>query len=115
MQALMTGVAGAFEPAAFRRQWLGAVAETLDRYMRTPAFLETMRRNFEAMTQCKGASEDLARDVSRATGIPRIDDISGLFERLQIGQEAIIARLGGLEQRLDALESREGKKKRHAD
>jgi hypothetical protein len=103
-QDLMTGFREAFDPAAMRRRWLEALAESLDRYMRTPAFLEAMRRNFEAVTQLKSASEDWARDVSRATGIPRISDISGLFERLHIGQEAILARLAGIEHRLDGLE-----------
>jgi hypothetical protein len=72
-----------------------------------------MKRNFETMAQLKSAQEGLARDVSRSTGIPRIDDISGLFERLQIAHEAILERLRTIEDRLQRLESKpdgEGKK-----
>ena len=94
------------DPAALRQQYFDALAENLDQAMRTPAFLEGMRRNFEMLTQLKGTSEDVARDVARATGIPRVNDISGLFERLRIGQDAILARLAAIEERLTALEHR---------
>jgi hypothetical protein len=111
-QALLEGFRSAADPAALRRHWLDTLAKGLDTTMRSPAFLETMRRNLEMMTQLKCTSEDWARDVTRSTGIPRITDISGLFERLQIGQEAILARLAAIEQRLETLES---KRKRHND
>src|SRR5262245_32020250 len=110
-RAWLDGARAAFDPAALRRRWLQAVAETLDRYMRTPAFLEALRRNFEAVTQVKGTAEDWARDLSRAAGVPRIEDVSGLFERLQIGQEAILARLDDIEQRLAARGNRKGETK----
>jgi hypothetical protein len=92
------------DPAALRRQWFTALAEGLDNAMRTPAFLESLRRNFEMLTQLKGTTEDVVRDVARATGIPRVNDISGLFERLRIGQDALLARLTAIEERLIALE-----------
>jgi hypothetical protein len=92
---------------AVRRLWLESLSKSLDTYMRTPAFLEAMRRNFDVMTHLKSNFEDAARDAARATGIPRIADISGLFERLQIGQEAVLARLSAIEHRLEALESRQ--------
>jgi len=109
-RALLSGFQETCDPAALRRLWLDSLAKGLDYYMRTPAFLETVRRNYEMMTQLKGTTEDFARDVSRGTGIPRITDISGLFERLRIGQEAILTRLEAIEERLDSLET---KRKRH--
>jgi hypothetical protein len=72
--------------------------------MRTPAFLESMRRSHQAIHEFKGNAEDLAQEVARETGIPRLPDLSGLFERIQIGQEAIQARLTAIERRLEALE-----------
>jgi hypothetical protein len=105
-QALLAGFKETSDPAALRRLWLDSMARSLDVYMRTPAFLDGVRRNYEMMTQLKGAAEDFARDVSRTTGIPRVSDISGLFERLRIGQEAILARLAEIEHRLEGLESK---------
>jgi hypothetical protein len=106
VRGLMTGAREAYDPAALRRHWLDALSQSLDAYMRTPAFLEAMHRNLEMATQLKSSAEDWARDFSRSTGIPRLSDISGLFARLQIGQEAILARLGAIEHRLEALETR---------
>jgi hypothetical protein len=111
-QALLGCFKETADPAALRRLWLDSLAQSLDVSMRTPAFLEAVRRNYEMVTQMKGTAEDLARDFSRSTGIPRISDISGLFERLRIGQEMILARLGAIEERLEALESK--RKRNHA-
>jgi hypothetical protein len=110
MKMLLSCATDTCDPAALRRRWLDDLSKSLDAYMRSPVFLEAMHRNFEAVTQFKSLTEDWARDASRATGIPRITDISGLFERLQIGQEMILARLTAIEQRLDALEK---KRKNH--
>jgi hypothetical protein len=109
LQTALDGLGNWTDPAAVRQRWQDALAKSLDQFMRTPAFLEMMRRQFETMIQLKSASEDWARDLSRSTGIPRISDISGLFERLQIGQEAILTRLNGIEKKLSALEARRKK------
>jgi hypothetical protein len=111
-QTLLNGFKEGCDPAALRRLWLDSLANSMDCYMRSPAFLESMRRNNEMMTHLKESADDVARDVARATGIPRINDISGLFERLQIGQEAILARLKAIEERLDSLENK--RKRPHA-
>jgi hypothetical protein len=112
-RAFLEGGRAGFDPAALRRQWLDTLGRSLDAYMRTPAFLESMRRGFQAMTEVKGNTEDLAQEVARETGIPRMPDISGLFERLQIGQEAIHARLTAIEHRLEHLERpADGRRKR---
>src|SRR5262249_1333384 len=106
MKVLLDGVSGVGDPAALRRLWLDSLSKSLESYLRTPAFLEGMRRNLEVMTHLKGNAEDIAQEVARNAGIPRLGDISGLFERLQIGQEAILARLTGIEHRLERLENR---------
>jgi hypothetical protein len=103
-KVLLDGVKGAGDLAGLRRLWLESVGKSLEAYMRTPAFLEAMRRHFDVMTHFKSSAEDAARDFARATGMPRIDDISGLFERLQSGQLAILNRLTAIEQRLEVLE-----------
>lgn len=99
--------AGGAEPAdleSLRRRWLESLGKSMDSYMRTPAFLEQMRRHFEAMTAAKSNADDVAKEVARNVGFPHLDDIAGLFERLQIGQEAILNRLAAIERRLDAIE-----------
>jgi len=95
-----------FDPLALRRRWLDTLAESLDAYMRTPVFLESMRGGLQAVSEHKRTTEDLAQEAAREMGIPRMPDVSGLFERLQIGQEAIQARLRAIEQRLERLENR---------
>jgi hypothetical protein len=105
-RAWWEGTRPALDPAGLRRRWLDALAQSLDASMRTPAFLESMRRSQQAVNELKGNTEDLAQEIARETGIPRMPDISGLFERIQIGQEAIQARLTAIERRLEALEGR---------
>ena len=89
-----------------RRQWPQALSTTLDNYMRSPAFLDNMRRNMEMFTQWQSHMDDWARDLSRLTGMPRINDIAGLFDRLRQNQEAILAQLSAIEKRLQAMEER---------
>ncbi len=113
MDAMMAAFKG--DPSDLRRMWLDSLSKNLDAYMRSPIFLESMRRNMETLTQLKSTGEDWARDFSRSTGIPRIPDISGLFERLQIGQDTILKRLDTIEKRLAEVESQvvqNGKKKK---
>jgi hypothetical protein len=105
-KVLLDSMKGAGDLAGLRHLWLESVGKSLEAYMRTPAFLEAMRRHFDVMTHLKSSTEDAARDFARLTGIPRIDDISGLFERLQSGQLAILNRLTTIEHRLEALEKR---------
>jgi hypothetical protein len=109
-KAMLDCMTGACDLATLRRRWLDSLARSLDVYMRSPAFLEAMRRHFDAVTQLHNVTEDWARDAARVAGIPRVPDVSGLFERLRVGQEAILSRLGVIEQRLEALET---KRRRH--
>jgi hypothetical protein len=104
LQAVVNGLKEVMDPVALRRRWLEAVSQNLEQYMRTPAFLDGLRRNLEMTTQLKSVAEEWAAAFSRVTGIPRMADVSGLFERLRTGQEAILARLGAIERRLEALE-----------
>lgn len=106
MKTWLETMKDSWDPPAFRRQGLETLAKGLDAYMRSPAFLEAMRKNFEVVTSLRDQVERMSQEMARSTGVPRIADISGLFERLQIGQEALLARLSAIEHRLDALEQR---------
>ncbi len=105
-QQLFHAVAEARDLETLQKRWLESIAQSLDQYMRSPVFLDMMRRNFELVTQLQDSYEDRARDVARATGVPRLDDISGLFERMRIGQDALMERLAQLEKRLQSLEEK---------
>jgi hypothetical protein len=86
-----------------RRLWLDSLGRCLDQYMRSPAFLEAMRRNFEAITAFKANAEEAAQEVAREAGVPRVNDIAGVFERVRIGQELILSRLDAIEEQLQCI------------
>jgi hypothetical protein len=98
--------ADAGDLAAWRRRWLDALAQSLDAYMRTPIFLDGIRRSMQAASEFRGNLEDFAQESAREIGFPRMPDVSGLFERTQMGDEAILTRLARIEEKLEALENR---------
>lgn len=102
--ALLEAMQGIPDPEALRRRWLDSLAQNLDTFLRSPPFLESMRRNFEAMTETKSHAEEAAQKLSRETGFPRLSGVSGLFERLRLAQEVILDRLSAIERRLEAIE-----------
>jgi hypothetical protein len=104
-QVLLDSLSGTRDAEALRRRWLESLAQSLDSFLRSPAFLEAMRRNFELITEVKSNSEEVAQEVARTTGLPRLPDISGLFERLRLAQDVILDRLTAIERRLEALEA----------
>lgn len=103
-QALMAGVPPDVDPTTVRKQWMGAMTKSIEAYMRTPAFLEGMRRNAEAMTATKVTSELAKREIARESGMPHIEDISGLYDRLETANEVLLGRLQSIEDRLAAIE-----------
>jgi len=92
-----------------RRRWLDALGQSLEMYMRTPPFLEGMHQHLDLMTGLKGHAEELAHDAAQASGIPRMPDISGLFERVRIGHDAILNRLDSIDRKLEVLQKRRKK------
>ena len=118
-QAMMAGTPQDVDPAAVRRHWLDAMSQSIDAYMRTPTFLESMKRNSAAMAATKVTSELAKLEMARQAGIPHIEDISGLYDRLETAHEVVLQRLQSIENRLEAIEQNlngsskksEGKKK----
>jgi hypothetical protein len=102
---LLEAMQGVPDAEALRRRWLDSLSQNLDTFLRSPPFLEAMRRNFEAMTETKSHAEETAQKISRETGLPRLSDVSGLFERLRLAQEVILDRLSAIERRLEAIET----------
>ena len=94
------------DPADMQRRWLDAMAQSLDNFMRTPAFLEAMQRNMKAMTDLKVMQDKYVQGSARHLGMPLADDITGLFERLNSAEQSILNRLKSIESKLKALESK---------
>jgi hypothetical protein len=104
-QAFLEGMQ-AFCPQNVQKRWLEAMSQDLDRFLRTPAFLEAMQRQMKAITDFKALQDQITQDVARQFGIPLASDIIGLFERLHSIEHTIVARLKAIETRLEAIETR---------
>ena len=95
----------ACDPRQMQRRWLDAVAQSVESFMRTPAFLEAVKQNLKVMTDLKVFQDQLVKGTARQVGLPLADDISGLFERLNSIEREILTRLGAVDSRLKAVEA----------
>ncbi len=86
-------------------QWLGTLSESLDGFMRTPAFLEVLKQSLKRMTDLKVMQDQMAQSVAQQSGLPLAADITGLFERVNSAEQMILKRFDGLEERLKAIEA----------
>ena len=102
-QAMMAGTPENVDPSAVRRHWLDAMSQSIEGYMRTPTFLESMKRNSDAMAAAKTTSELAKLEAARQAGIPHIEDISGLYDRLETANELVLKRLESIESQLEAI------------
>jgi hypothetical protein len=89
---------------SWQRRWSDAVSKSMEAYMRSPGFLQTMKHNTDAAIQTKRQANDVASEVARNLNLPMASDISGLFERLHSVEEQILNRLDGIDKRLQAIE-----------
>jgi hypothetical protein len=103
-RALLEAMRSFGEPQEMYRRWLDAVSQTLDEFMRTPAFLEAMSRQLKMMTDLKVAQDQVVQDAARYVGAPLAGDITGLFERLNGTERALQAQLRAIQERLDRIE-----------
>lgn len=99
-----------FDPSTnlqdWRKRWFEATSESLDAYMRSPAFLEAMRHNLDATIKTKLQANDLSKEAARNAGVPTVSDISGLFERIHSVESTVLSKLGAIENRLQAIETK---------
>jgi len=96
------------DPRAIQTRWLEAVGTGLEAFTRSPVFLEVMKRHLKAITDLKALQDQTAQTLAAVFGFPRVDDISGLFERFHSVERAIQGELKGIEARLGAVEARLG-------
>ena len=94
---------GSSDLPGLRRMWLDSLSKSLDTYMRSPAFLQTMQRNLETAVTMHSLAEGWARGVAQSSG-QQIPDPTGIFKSLLEVQQAILDRLTAIEERLAALE-----------
>jgi hypothetical protein len=107
-QALMEAMQATGDPKQVHQRWLDAVAQSLENFMRTPAYLEAMKQNLKVVTDLKGLQNQIVKGTARELGMPLADDITGLFERLNSVEQKILTRLGAVDSRLKAVEAKLG-------
>src|SRR3954447_10420761 len=74
-QAMLEAVQSAGDPQQVQRQWLRAASRSLDDFMRTPVFLEAMRRNLKGLTDMKGLQDQVLQGAAGQLGVPTANDI----------------------------------------
>lgn len=104
-QAMLEAVQSVGDPNQLQRKWAEVMSDTADNFMRTPAFLEMMRRNLKMVTDLKMMQDHLIEGSARHLGLPLAEDITGLFERLNVTEQKILERLSAIEGRLEAIEA----------
>jgi len=109
-QAAIEGLQSFADPQRFQQSWLDALSRSLEGLMRTPAFLEALKVNLKTMTDMKKMQDQMIEDTARHIGAPLATDIHGLFERLNIIEQSILARLSAIEEKLDTPEPKTPKK-----
>jgi hypothetical protein len=107
-QALLEAMQTAGDSKQVHQRWLDAVAQSLENFMRTPAFLEAMKQNLKVVTDLKGLQNQVVQGTARELGMPLADDITGLFERLNSIEQKILTRLEVVDSRLKAVEAKLG-------
>lgn len=105
-RALLQAMEVAGDPRQLQQRWLDAVAQNLESFMRTPAFLQLMKQNLKAITDLKGLQDQAVKGTARQLGAPLADDITGLYERLHSTEQTILNRLRAIEDRLKAIEAK---------
>jgi hypothetical protein len=103
---MMEAVNGNADFDVWRRCWLDALTQSLDAFLRSPAFLKGLKHNMDAVIMAKSQVNDSTQEVARNAGAPMINDISSLFERLQSIEETILRRLGTIEGKLQDIEQK---------
>jgi hypothetical protein len=104
-QMFQTATGADADPRTWQRRWLEAVAQSMDAYLRSPAFLRAMKQNMDMIIKTKLQADDFAKEVARNANLPTASDVTGIFERLRSTEDAILARLAQMDRRLEAIEA----------
>ena len=101
---LLEGMQGGKSLDQLHSQGLASLSDSLDGFMRTPAFLEALKQSLKRMIDLKQMQDQVAQTVSQQTGLPLKADITGLFERVHSAEQTILKQLAMLDDRLKAIE-----------
>jgi len=101
---LLEGMQGGKSLDQLHTQGLESLSQSLDGFMRTPAFLEVLKQSLKRMIDLKQMQDQIAQTVSQQTGLPLTADIRGVFERVHSAEQTILKQLAMLDDRLKAIE-----------
>lgn len=85
-------------------QGLAALSQSLDSFMRTPAFLEVLKLSLKRMIDLKLMQDQMAETFAQQASLPLTADLTGVFERVHSAEQVILKRLALLDDRLQAIE-----------
>ncbi|HMF36973.1 MAG TPA: hypothetical protein VKF17_10050 [Isosphaeraceae bacterium] len=101
---LLEGMQGGKSLDQLHNQGLASLSESLDGFMRTPAFLEVLKESIKRMIDLKRMQDQVAETVAQQTGLPVKADVTGVFERVHSAEQTILKQLAKLDDRLKAIE-----------
>jgi hypothetical protein len=85
-------------------QGLESLSQSVDSFMRTPAFLEVLKQSLKRMIDLKLMQDQAARTVSQQTGVPMTADVRDVIERVHGAEQSILKQLANLDDRLQTIE-----------
>jgi len=101
---LLEGMQGGKSLDQLHTQGLESLSQSLDGFMRTPAFLEVLKQSLKRMIDLKQMQDQMSQSIAQQTGLPLAADVRGVFERVHSAEQSILARLAMLDDRLKAIE-----------
>jgi len=101
---LLEGMQGGKSLDQLHNQGLASLSESIDGFMRTPAFLEVLKQSLKRMIDLKQMQDQVAETVAQQTGLPLKADVTGVFERVHSAEQTILKQLAMLDDRLKAIE-----------
>jgi hypothetical protein len=102
---LLESMQGGQTSEKLHNQWLGSLSQSLESFMRTPAFLDVLKQSLKRMIDMKLLQDQMAQTAAQQSGLPLKTDVKGVFERVHSAEQTILARLATLEDRLKAIET----------
>lgn len=101
---MMEAMRQATDPLAFRKKWFEAVSASLDGFLRSNVFLDSLKQQSEVVNFWKSLMNQATEEAVRGMGLPHESDIRFLVDSLRSFENRVLERLDALEARLAAQE-----------
>jgi hypothetical protein len=101
---LLESMQGGKSPEQLHSQWLDSLSQSLEDFMRTPAFLEVFKQSIRRMIDLKLAQDRMTQSAAGGAGLPLAADVAGVYERVHSAERQVLTRLTAIEDRLAAIE-----------